>query len=669
MQFKNPTRASFFILLLISGLLIYSNTLNFPFHFDDISFIAGNHTIRNIGDITALWNYWPTRFTGIFSFALDYQFHQLNVFGYRLVNVLIHICSSFLVFWLLQLTFLIPEIKAQVRNKNQFSIFVALIFLAHPLQTEAINYVFQRVTLLATLFYLSCLCFYIKAALTKETNAGLGKFYYFLSLVSSLLAMFSKEIAFTLPFVILLYHFSFLRKKCPAKWKYITPFFIFSSFIPVTILIAKPLVFMNVQKLLENPAVNSTTYLFTEFRVLVTYLRLLLLPAGQNLDYDYPISTSLWGAPVLTSLILLSLLLVSGIRLFSKSRLISFGIFWFFITLLPESSIIPLSDVIYEHRLYLPMVGLSICAVSFVYMIFNKKSTAFAKWVLLTAVICYSVLSYNRNWVWKDELSLWSDVIKKSPNKLRPYNERGLAYLEKADFGKSVIDFTRAVEIEPAYANGYYNRGLAYFRKAEYDRAISDFTLAIKLKDKFQKAYFNRALAYYMKKEYDLAASDFNEVLSITPGFIEAYYYLSGTYNALGKKEEAKASLDKAREITLKAASYYSEMADKYKSSGKNKEAVDFYLKALEFRPNDISLLDSLAGAYIAIARYKEAISEYKKILEIEPGLAAAHNNLAVAYYYDKQYDLAARHIDEAQKLGYKVTPKLSGLIGRQREQ
>ena len=139
--------------------------------------------------------------------------------------------------------------------------------------------------------------------------------------------------------------------------------------------LTKSVDFIGMRRVLETPpGISPWQYLFTQFRVIVTYIRLLFIPINQNLDYDYHIVKSLFELPALASLIFLGSILTIAIRIFSKYRLISFGIFWFFLTLLPESSIIPIKDVIFEHRLYLPMVGFSFFLVSYIYYIFENKT-------------------------------------------------------------------------------------------------------------------------------------------------------------------------------------------------------------------------------------------------------------------------------------------------------
>ena len=145
---------------------------------------------------------------------------------------------------------------------------------------------------------------------------------------------------------------------------------------------------------------------------MVTYIRLVFLPLNQNLDYDYPIFKSIFALPVLSSCLFLIIVLFSAQRLFSKYRLVSFSIFWFFLTLLPESSVIPLADVIVEHRLYLPLAGYSMFLVSGVYYLLGKNSLKMMVIVLTMIIGCNSVLTYQRNKVWRDDLTLWNDVVK-----------------------------------------------------------------------------------------------------------------------------------------------------------------------------------------------------------------------------------------------------------------
>ena len=193
--------------------------------------------------------------------------------------------------------------------------------------------------------------------------------------------MFTKELVITLPIMILLYEFCFLgdtappilsprggglrrgvcRVKKKMEWRYIVPFLIILLIIPVTMFVSKSANVGMMRMLAEGTGdISRGHYFLTQFRVMVTYLRLLFVPLNQNLDYDYPVSQPLWEIPTLASGSVLLVILTVGILLFRRYRLISFSIFWFFLTLSVESSFIPLVNVIFEHRVYLPVVGYSI---------------------------------------------------------------------------------------------------------------------------------------------------------------------------------------------------------------------------------------------------------------------------------------------------------------------
>lgn len=160
--------------------------------------------------------------------------------------------------------------------------------------------------------------------------------------------------------------------------------------------------------------------------------------------------------------------------MFSRYKLLSFGIFWFFLTLLPESSIIPIEDVIFEHRLYLPLFGYSLFLVSGLFYLFKCKKIRLIITVLSLIAIAYSIMTYERNKVWKDEFTLWNDAVKKSPRKARPHINRGMAYGIKEEYDRAIADFDKAIEIKPNSAEAYYNRAVAYKEKGDYTRAWQD---------------------------------------------------------------------------------------------------------------------------------------------------------------------------------------------------
>ena len=278
------------------------------------------------------------------------------------------------------------------------------------------------------------------------------------------------------------------------------------------------------QRVPENiTTITWRHYLLTQFRVIVTYIRLLFIPLNQRLDYDYPLAKSIFELPTISSLLFLTVILTGAIRIFSKYRMISFSILWFFITLLPESSFIPIKDVIFEHRCYLPMMGYSIFLVCGVYYIFEKKNISFAVTILLAIVSLYSVLTYSRNLVWRDELSLWSEAVRKAPDKARPYLNRGSANSERGDLDKAISDYSRALELDPGYEEAYDGLGTAYYRKGDLDRAFSNYNKAISVNAYYAPAYLHRGLIRDLKGDFEPAISDYNKAIEINPSYEDAY--------------------------------------------------------------------------------------------------------------------------------------------------
>lgn len=518
------------ILLTLAGFFVYSNTFSSPFHFDDYFSIVANTSIRSLPALKEIWDFWPTRFLAYYSLALNYHYGKLDVAGYHWVNLAAHIISGVLVWWLTLMIFLTPGLESTAGNKSAriLAFFSGLLFVVHPVQAQAVTYIIQRTTSLAVLFYLAGIAFYAKARILQyDKNARLARnIFYYASLIAAVAAMFTKETAITFPFAIVLYEFCFFRKGKNIDWKPVIPFLLTLFVIPLTMLATHSVNFLEMHRAVEPASdISPLNYLLTEFRVLATYLRLLFLPFNQNLDYDYAIAKSLTELNTLASLSLLAIIFVIAIKLFRRHGLISFSIFWFFLTLLPESSIIPIKDVIFEHRLYLPVFGYCLFAVSIFFYFWRTKS---ARWMLVILIIIttsYAILAYKRNFVWQDELSLWNDTISKSPKKARPYNERGFVYLLKGDYTRAIMDFTKTLQINPNYVSAYNNRGIAYTKKRDCSKAILDFTQAITIEAKYGSAYSNRAVAHFYRHEYEKAWEDVNKATALggvfDPRFLE----------------------------------------------------------------------------------------------------------------------------------------------------
>jgi hypothetical protein len=519
-------------LIALTGLVVYSNTFNVPFLWDGVGKIAENPLIKDLGYFqnpieakgSRHYEFFRRRYIGYLSFALNYRINGASVFGYHLVNLIIHVADAFLVYALVVLTFRTPRLQGsplQARARL-IALLSGLFFISHPIQTQAVTYIIQRLTSLAALFYLLSLVAYVKARVSSRKAPGI--LLYALCLISAAMAMKTKESAFTLPFIVALYEFMFFRDSLKRRLPYLAPLALLIPIIPLGMIQPDAPMGQVVSGLAEETRLQTDMprlhYLFTQFRVVVTYIRLLFLPVCQNIDYDYPVCRSLLRAGVLASFFFLAALFSLGMFLLARSRvsgsalrLPAFGIFWFFITLSVESGIVPIVDVIYEHRVYLPGVGAFLAVLSGGFLLMDKfadeKTGKAAAYLLILAVLVFSCAAYARNSLWKSEISLWGDAAKKSPFKVRPHNNLGLAYSEAGLIDEAIIHYGHALALKPDTLQVLNNMGLAYSKKTLFDKAINYYRIALSLDPDSIAVLNNMGLAYLRKGLLDEAEGYF----------------------------------------------------------------------------------------------------------------------------------------------------------------
>lgn len=587
-----------------AGFLLYFNTFNAPFLFDDYPNIVNNLRIRNISNLLP-----PTgsRDIGYITFALNYKFSLLNVSAYHFVNTLIHICNAILVYvlYMLLLKNFSPEGSD---NKNQFiAACTALVFLTHPIQTSAVTYIVQRFTSLSTLFFLLSVFMYIKASLNYSRNRRFLSeshlSYYLLSILSAVLAMKTKEITVTLPLIILMSEFFLYsatdRNNYRAKpLMYFVPFVLTFFIIPVGLINTDAPIGEIIgeisDKSTETENIGRPEYLFTQFRVIATYLRLMFIPAGQNLDYDYRISTSFFEPSVLLSLSLNILIIASAILIFSRVKkgaaiIIAFGIFWFYITLSVESSIIPIKDVIFEHRLYLPSSGLITAAITGLVISTEKfpkeKSRKVIIFSFILVLLILSVLTIRRNMLWQDGIAIWEDTIKKSPFKSRPHSNLANIYQEKGMHSEAEKEYLKAIGLSPTFPGLYNNLGNVYKAQGKYYDALNEYTKAIDLDSKFAEGYYNLGATLYELGEKEEALSNLYKAIEISPEMFDAFTTIGNIYDDLGRKVEALQAYAKSLEINPYSHMAYYNRGVLYEGIGDIENAKKDYMRAIELNP------------------------------------------------------------------------------------
>lgn len=602
--------------LSVFGFIIYSNTFRCPFQFDDTLFIVSNFDIRNPANLYDMWASYSTRFVTFLTLALNYSVGRLDVFSYHVVNLVIHISNALLVWCLALLTFRTPAVKNNKISEYSYEIafFSALIFLCHPIQTEAVTYIWQRAASLAAFFYLLALCLYIKSRLAQYCNQSklrAGTFYT-LSLIACFFGMFSKENMVTLPAIIILYELTFLKEDRKFNWKAIAPFVLLAFLVPAMVLLTKTRDFRIAKNIIEqDPAMNY--FSITQPRVIVTYIRLLFLPINQNLDYDYPVTKSLLEIPALLSMALIVSVLSAAIIFLKKYRVPAFFILWFFITLLPEASIIPMKDVIFEHRLYLPLAGFAIFIISAGYYLFGKKKRKLLAIFFILVAFLYGALTYARNAIWKDGLTLWGDTITKSPDKARPYINRGIAYTNQGSLDKAISDYDKALEISPSYAEAHNNLGFVYYKKGDMEKAITEYDKALEIRPYYTDAHNNLARAYYNKGELANAIVEYTKAIKFDPDNSMAYGNRGLIYRDLNDFSYAIYDLTKAINLDPDSSEAYSNRGIVYAENGYLDKAIADFDKAIAINPGSGEAYANRAAAYLKKHRYAESLKDAQK--------------------------------------------------------
>jgi len=378
--------------------------------------------------------------------------------------------------------------------------------------------------------------------------------------------------------------------------------------------------------------ISRGDYLMTEMRVIVTYIRLIFLPVNQNLDYDYPVSHSFFAPSVFLSFLFLLSILGTALSLLYRTRqeaigngqleenirqeargdgqgeenkeqevvspianrlppiacyrLIAFGILWFFITLSVESSLIPIADVIFEHRVYLPSAGAFIALAATLCAAATKAEDMWAPGArvfipLALIIVALSGVTFARNTVWKDSLTLWEDVVGKSPANARAHNNLGFIYHARGMTDQAIEQCVMAVRLRPGYTDARINLGIAYNAKGMIDQAIEQFMIALSMspddadahnnlgisyvskgmidqgirhyqialgiRSDYPEAYNNLGVAYGSRGMYDQAIGYFSHALLLKPGYFEARHNLALAYQRTGRHDEAAAVYQQVR--------------------------------------------------------------------------------------------------------------------------
>lgn len=636
-------------ILLVLGVLIYSNSFDCSFHFDDGPNITDLPLIRDFWNFRLWWNVQSTRQLSYGSFALTYHLFGYDVWGWHLVNLLVHLATSLAVWRLTALLFRTPAIRNLpiAAQAPSLALAAGLMFVAHPLATQSVTYIVQRIAAQAALFYLLSLGFYVHARLQDVRKPGTWLLYGG-ALVSGICAILSKENAYTLPLAVLLVEIYFFQSDKFGSLIRDKRFLVAAT---VLLLIFLRFVQMNIHlinydlNLDLGGKINSRNYLLTQFSVIWKYIGLLFVPLGQSLDHQITVSESLFRPGTFVAFIGLVALLGWGVFLFNRNRLVSFGILWFFLTLSVESSFLPIADVIFEHRTYLPSFGFFVAACAGILFPLHQRYGRIALILLLAIVAFYAVLTYARNRVWKNDETLWSDVISRAPT-VRAYNNRGDYYYRQKQYDKAVADFNAALKIYPEFARAYRNLAKVDRDRGRPAAAIESLSRAISLKPTDAESYLKRGDLYYKTKAYDKALADSEKAISLDADNFNAYLNRSAALNELGRHAESLASSSRAISLDPKNAEAWYNRGNTYRLVNNPDSSLYCFTRAIELDSTNYFYFNNRAIAYRSLGKLESAIGDFSRALALEPFNLLLLMNRSVCYLDTKKWSEAAADLD-----------------------
>lgn len=568
--------------------MLYGYTLSFPFVFDDHIYLVDNPLVKdarsfafmrdfstfataskNMGLDPDLSTNFILRPVSYLTFHLNYAADGMRPRGYRAVNIAIHCLNAVLLF---QVLFYLLRTSPKRGNLTEFSAgFIALgsalLFLAHPLQTESVTYIVQRFTSLGAFFYLlTILTHFLAIAATHQKNRWLLKTG---SVAALLLGMLSKEEVFTAPF--LLVALDWLVRGTPLKiaGKRALPQLLCLPVIPLLLALTShaqsggSLSLVGAVNIVNPYNYPPFHYALTQLSVVLAYLRLIIFPAGLNLDWEYELSTSLLQARVLISIAII-LALVGGSWLWYFRRrtdvrvsLIFVSVIWYFTTLAISSSVVPLPDLLCEHRCYLATIGAFAAMVCGVDLLRTRlagvRGFGFVVPVILAGwIAALSVATVARNEVWRSEITMWNDVAAKSPNKSRPLINLGVAYCEHGKPEEGIACFRKALQVEPSSVRAYQNLATLLNRAGKHQEALVTSQIGLRYAQFYEELHFNMGVSYVGLGEFDSSIESFKQAVAIRPTHVRAHLCLAELhakrrdYDAARKHNEIAAALSPA---------------------------------------------------------------------------------------------------------------------------
>lgn len=579
--------------LVLITLAVYWQVHQFEFiNFDDIVYVTQNHYVQSGLTSDGIRWAFSTLYAEFWhpltwiSLMLDYQIYGSNAGGFHVTNLIFHVLSTLLLFWLMN----------RMTGAVWKSAFVAAFFALHPLHVESVAWVAERKDVLSAFWGMLTLCFYVRYSEKPDLKR------YLLVLIFFLCALMSKAMAVTLPVIMILLDYWPLNRFNARKGNVIlwqikekTPFLILSAVFTIITIYARynlPVKEFPITSRIANALVASMNYLVKTFW-------------PYDLAVFYPFSDQLPLWQVFGSFLLIMVISMAVIIAAKRMPYLLVGWLWYLITLLPVAGIIQsTTHSMHDNYTYLPSIGIAMMLAWGVPLLWPGKNyhKKIALFIGISAIAIWTILTWHQCGYWQNSFKLWNHALNATKNNYLAYNNlgivlfnegkiyealhhynnalqitkdnaviytnRGILFEKIGQYSKAIEDYNEAIRLVPYYIKALNGRGNTYYKLGQYQKAIDDYTKIIKINSLYYQAYHNRGVSYYQLGQYLLAIQDYEETLRLKPDHAEAYYNRGNAYYKLAQYQDAIADYTQAIVLKINYARAYHNRGLAYLSAG-----------------------------------------------------------------------------------------------------
>jgi tetratricopeptide (TPR) repeat protein len=621
------------LLIVFACLAVYIPAIRSGFAWDDDSMLTESIALKEDG-LYKCWftsqqpNYWPITWT---SYWLEHKLWELKPAGYHITNILIHLAC----------TLLIWRILVQLNVPAAFA--AALIFAVHPVNVESVAWIAQRKTVLAMLFFLLALFYYL-----RFDQAG-KRVFYALSVTLFILAMLSKGSVVGLPVVILLcvwwLHKTIARRDILRS----IPFFVVSAVMSAVE------IWFQYNRAIGEDVVRSDSF-FSRLAgagwAVWFYLYKAILPI--HLTFIYPRwkidPTNL--VSYVPGLLLLVLLALAWRHRRSWGRPVFFALSFYIVMLLPVLGFFNIYFMRYslvaDHYQYVSIISVIALVIGVVYRYLGagvlRIAAVFALMILGTA-------AWQQSSTYRNAETLWYDTLAKDPNSWMAHNNLGSALQLQGKYEEAVSHYRKTLQVNPDSDKAYYNLGMVFGLQGKSDEAIGYFRRALQINPNYAEVHFNLGIVLQTQGKLQEAISHYQEGLRINPNDADVHNNWANALQTLGRPDEAINHYYQAIQIKPNYAQVHNNLGIILKSQGKIDEAVKHYRRAIQIKPDYAEAHNNLANALVSQGKLDEAVSHFREALRLKADNPDICYNLALALQSQNKFDEAIAPYRQALRL------------------